>query len=112
MDRTFAKPARTATSRRDRTATLTAALIIGLISCFALGLRLWQIDWSGPYNYHRDEPVKIQLINSVAHGSRELNYFRHPHFLLVSSALCLRVSEIFFAHLDQHGQTLVPRDWT
>lgn len=90
---------------------LAGVLVICLIGVSALLLRLWNIDWSGPYEYHRDEPGKIKLIGELEKGVHETGYFRHPHFLLTSSAQWLRLNKALGVSVDDSDRVVAVRRW-
>jgi len=88
-----------------------AIIAIGIISIMALALRLWNIDWTGPYDYHRDETKKQQLISRQLNSDEGLRYFKHPHFMLTSAAMIIRVKEAASFPMTKHEQALLARKW-
>jgi len=64
---------------------LTAILIAGIF------LRAINLDFGLPYFYHSDEKIKLGNINSVIDGSPRMLNYRHPGFLVYSSAATVKL---------------------
>jgi hypothetical protein len=65
--------------------TLAMVLAAGII------LRRTNLDFGLPYIYFYDEAKKARQIDSIVDGRLSVDYFRHPSFLIYSSAAAIKL---------------------
>ena len=68
---------------------LAAALLLIVLAAGAL-LRNINLDFGLPYLYFYDERKKLGQIESIVEGDLSIDYFRHPSFLIYTSAAAVK----------------------